>query len=287
VSYSLHPDQLNAYRAKTFCTAPGLRLSSPEEAKTFVDHRGFVFFWPTKGITFPSLWCAVAGDRPVAEKHNDPGHQSWDWKDKSLGKRVWYYARLLRRRNVFISLEIAPDFYALSPNFGDMENDYLEQYHAGELTLECKLVYEALLHEGPLNTLDLKKAAHLSSLSNDGRFTRALDDLQIQMKILPVGVAEAGSWNYAFIYDIVPRHFPDLPARAATITERNARQKLVELFFLSLGAARIEDLARLFSWSKEDALPAVQPLLADHQLVENVEINNQSGNFLALSDLVI
>ncbi|MCK7520523.1 MAG: hypothetical protein MZV64_23930 [Ignavibacteriales bacterium] len=51
------------------------------QASTFVNRRGFVFFWPISGIDLPSLWTAVAGDRPVADKHDDPGHITWGWKD--------------------------------------------------------------------------------------------------------------------------------------------------------------------------------------------------------------
>ena len=63
------------------------RLLSLIDAATFVNERGFIFFWPIKGITFPSLWIAVAGDRKVADAHDDPGHITWGWKDDALGKK--------------------------------------------------------------------------------------------------------------------------------------------------------------------------------------------------------
>ena len=46
----------------------------------------------------PSLWTAVAGDRPVADAHDDPGHITWGWKDRSLDKKIWYYGKILRRK---------------------------------------------------------------------------------------------------------------------------------------------------------------------------------------------
>ena len=42
-----------------------------------------------KGIAFPSLWTAVAGDRPFADEHDDPGHVTWGWKDTAPGQRIW------------------------------------------------------------------------------------------------------------------------------------------------------------------------------------------------------
>lgn len=282
----LTPERLTDYRTRTFRLAANLRLTTVEEAIDFVNQRGFVFFWPIKGFLLPSLWVATAGDRPVADEHDDPGHRCWGWKDSLLGKRTWYYARLLRRRNTILSLEIAPYFYALSPNYGDPENDYYDQYRAGQLTLESKILYEALLNHGAMNTIDLKKAAHLSSPSSEARFNHALDALQIEMKILPVGVAEAGSWRYAFIYDLVARHFPDLPSQAASIGENQARQKLVALYFLSVGAARLSDVSRLFNWRTEDTDRAVNTLVEQGLLVNNVNLSDQPGTVYTLADLV-
>src|SRR5512139_582375 len=99
-------ERLSSYQAQTFRTAPGLRITSREAAVEFVRQRGFVYFWPISGIVLPSLWVAVSGDRPVADDHDDPGHATWGWKDSLLGQRRWYYGRVLRKRNMMVSLEL-------------------------------------------------------------------------------------------------------------------------------------------------------------------------------------
>ena len=96
--------RLRAYQAQTFRTAPGRRIGNKDEAVSFVKERGFIFFWPIKNVTMPSLWVAAAGDRPVPDEHDDPGHITWGWKDELLGKRRWYYARILRKRGWIILL---------------------------------------------------------------------------------------------------------------------------------------------------------------------------------------
>lgn len=255
-----------------------------DEALDFVNERGFIFFWPIKDIVLPSLWTATNGDRPLPNDHDDPGHITWDWKDKMLGRRLWYYGRTLRRRNTMISLEALPYFYALSPNFGDYENDYLEQYASGALTQESKLLYEALLTEGPLDTQALRRAARLSS--NDSRFNRALDDLQVQFKVLPVGVAPVGRWRYAFIYDISARHFPNLMDSARLISERGAREFLLRRYFLSVGAARLRDIQLLFHWRLEDSLPSIESLKSKYAITDHVQINGSNDEWLALSELI-
>ena len=183
-----------------------------------------------KDVTLPSLWVAAAGERAVADEHDDPGHVTWGWKDQLLGERVWYYAKVLRKRATFISLAVLPHFYALSENYGEPDKDYLLQYDEGRLTFEAKTVYETLLNEGPLDTVSLRKSARMTSKASDSPFNRALETLQADFKILPVGVAEAGAWKYAFIYECVHRHYPDLAEQARPIRQAEARWKLAELY---------------------------------------------------------
>lgn len=278
--------QIQEYRVSTFRMRPGERLSNTDDAVSFVNQRGFIFFWPISGIILPSLWSAVAGNRPVADAHDDPGHVTWSWKDELLGKKRWYYAKVLRKKATIISLELLPYFYALSENFGSFEDDYLTQYEQGRLTQEAKLIYEALLDEGPLDTVALRRATHLTSRESDYRFNRGLTELQTDFKVLPVGVAQAGAWNYAFIYDIVPRHFPELPDQAHFIQEREARRKLSELYFLSVGVAQLKDVSKLFGWRPVEARRAIQDLIQAEVLVDDLEIEKNPGSWLALSSLV-
>ncbi|HEU0295341.1 MAG TPA: crosslink repair DNA glycosylase YcaQ family protein [Anaerolineales bacterium] len=232
----------------------------------------------------PSLWTAVAGDRPVADKHDDPGHITWGWKDRALGKRMWYYAKVLRKKATMISLEVAPFFYALSENYGAPEEDYLIAYEEGRLSQAAKQVYEALLKEGALNTIDLRRVAKLAN-AKESEFNKALEVLQADFKILPVGVSEAGAWKYSFIYEIVTRHYPDLAEQARKISEREARSELVELYFASLGAAQEGDVNKLFGWKKELTARTIATLIEKQKLVRS-EHPDQKGIWLALPELV-
>ncbi len=279
-------DAIQAYRAQTFRTAPGTRLTNREEAIAYVNQRGFIYFWPIKEVTMPSLWTAVAGDRPVADAHDDPGHVTWGWKDALLPARVWYYAKVLRRKATLISLEVVPYFYALSENFGEPEQDYLVQYHAGRLTVEAKTVYETLLREGPLDTVSLRKLARMTSKASDAPFHRAVEMLQADFKILPVGVAEAGAWNYAFIYECVHRWYPDLPERARPIRQAQARARLTELYLRSVGAVQQQDLVRLFGWPAGEVAGTAQALIAAGVACGEVQVAGRPGTWLALAELL-
>jgi hypothetical protein len=285
--------KLQAHRTRTFGLPPAKRLSSPSQALTFVNGRGFVYFWPIKGIDLPSLWTAVAGDRPVADKHDDPGHITWGWKDGALDKKIWYYGKILRGKATMISLETAPYFYALSENYGSPEEDYLIAYHEGRLTQASKQVYETLLDNGALNTLDLRKMAKLSN-AKDSEFNKALEQLQRDFKILPVGVSDAGAWKYSHIYEIVTRHFPELSEQARAIKESQARAKLLDLYFDMVGTAQLRDVSKLFGWGNEIMKRAVgklvesgKLLIAEHpKSALTVRASNGStGEWFALKEL--
>jgi hypothetical protein len=283
---TINLDQLTFYRAETFRLSPVKRITTPEAALDWVNRRGFAYFWPIKGVDFPSLWTAVAGERMVADAHDDPGHITWGWKDSALGKRQWYYAKILRRKATMLSLEIAPYFYALSDNYGSPEEDHIIAYQAGRLTVEAKQIYEAILEKGPLHTLDLRREARLTSKGSDSVFNRALEVLQAGFKILPVGVAEAGAWRYAFIYDLAARHYPDLPEKARAIGEAEARNRLLELYFASVGAAQLRDVTRLFGWGNELTVRALKRLLNGGQMTGGAIRSDMVGEWYVLSELV-
>ncbi len=281
-SFSL--EKLQIHRQVTHALLPNKRVTSLAQALDLVNTRGFIYFWPIAGIDMPSLWVAVAGERAVADAHDDPGHVTWGWKGKALDKRIWYYAKVLRRKATFISLEIAPYFYALSENYGSPEEDAILAYEEGRLTLAAKQVYDTLLEKGALDTITLRKEARLQN-AKESAFNRALEDLQKDLKILPVGIAEAGAWRYAYRYDLTSRHFPELLEQARPIGEAEARQKLIHLYLLSVGAAQLRGLVRLFGWSPELVKRTVKKLLGEEELIEAVHPQKQ-GEWLILPELV-
>jgi len=278
-------DAIQKYRNHTFRLLPHLRLNNAGDAADFVKERGFVYFWPIKGITLPSLWMAVAGERPVADAHDDPGHVTWGWKDDALGKRIWYYGKILRKKATMISLEAAPYFYALSENYGNPEEDVRIAYQEGRLILEAKAVFEALVDNGPMDTISIRRATRLTSKESNTRFERALAQLQSDFKILPVGISDAGAWHYAFIYDLVNRHYPEIPEEARFIKEKEAHQKLLELYFRSVGITQKHEISKLFGWRQKELETALTSLLLSNVVVDQVEIENESGEWVCLQEI--
>jgi len=276
--------KIKEFQSKTFRTNDP--LLTPEQAVEFVNERGFIFFWPVKGTPFPNLWHAVAGERPVADDHDDPGHISWNWKDSLLDKRVWYYGRILKKKNTIVSLEAIPYFYALSPNYGEPEDDFRDQYEQGLLPLEARLIFDALLKNGPLDTISLRKEAHLMGSASQSPFNRALNMLQEQLKVLPVAVSEAGAWGYAFVYDLTHRYYPELQEQARFISETSAMDHLLLYYFKSLGAGKLKDISTFFKWPSSQSERSLQRLVKMGELISNIHIDDLPGDFYCLPDLI-
>ncbi len=253
--------RLRAYRAHTFRLAPGIQVKTPRQALAFVEERGFVFFWAIQGIDLPSLWTAVAGNRRVASEHDDPGHVTWGWKDSLLSQRRWFYAKLLHGKSMMVSLKTLPYFYALSDRLGDLE-DYQLAYEAGRLSREARTIADTLRIHGAQHTVALRKLAHLSSQASKRRFDKGLHDLQRGLWVLPVGVAEAGAWRYAFIYELLDRWLPNVAREARRIRPDAARQHLVGLYLDSVGAADTAAVRSLFQWDRTDVVIALEALVS-------------------------
>ena len=279
-------EKLSAYRKEKYKIITGQQLKNIEQAEIFVKDRGFVFFWPIKNIELPSLWTAVAGNRPVANAHDDPGHITWGWKDESLGRRTWYYGKILRKKGTMISFELAPYFYTLSRNFGNPDEDVLIDFYDGRLSKEARLVFELIAEKGPLDTIAIRRAAHMTSKESNYPFDKAITYLQSDFKIVPIGISDSGGWRYAYIYDLVHRHYPDLPKDAQEITDREARKIILDHYFESVGAAQFQIITSLFSWNNKETQKAIEDLISDGKVIDNLEYPKEYGRWLAVENVI-
>ncbi|CAG0931655.1 hypothetical protein TFLX_02217 [Thermoflexales bacterium] len=241
-----------------------LRVTTKEQAVKFVNDVGFCFLFPIQGVEMPSLWDAVAG-RVMKTTNKHSGYEierTWGWKDEALGQKLWFYGKLLRSRATLVSLDFLPNFYALSENYGDYEHDYLDEYRTGALSAEAKTIYEALLKNGALDAIRLRRESRLSAEASKSRFEKALTELQVGLKVLPIGIAPVGAWRYAFIYELLPRWLPDLVDRARAISRTEARRLILDQYIHNVIATPLAAVARGFGWKLDDTKQVAEELAA-------------------------
>ncbi len=245
---------LQQQRAKNYYQVEKRRLKDAKAIRAFVDDVGIAGLFPVQGMQLPNVYTAVAGyDKPMTNKHDDyAAALAWNTKDSALDKRWWFYAKLLRGKATFLSHDMLPHFYALSENFGDDEQDYLNEYEAGTLTADAKNIYEALLKHGAMHAIEIKRKAGLYGDELKARFDKALTELQTGLKVMPVGVAEAGAWRYVYIYQIVSRWYPDAPKAAEKITRTEARLAILARYLRCAAYSSAREIARTFGWKASE-----------------------------------
>jgi hypothetical protein len=264
-----------------------LRITSQEQAQAFVNDVGFCYLFPIQNVEMPSLWDAIAG-RIVKTTNKHSGYEierTWGWKDDALNKKLWYYGKLLRSKATLVSLSFLPNFYALSQNYGDYEHDYLEEYREGRLSAEAKAIYEALLKHGALDAVRLRREAHLSSEASKTRYEKALTDLQVGLKVLPMGIAEAGAWRYAFIYELLPRWLPNVPENARGIGRGQARRAILDQYLRNVIATTAQSAARVFGWSLTETRQVAEVLAREGHLSLDVKVTGIGELQMVTSDI--
>jgi uncharacterized protein YcaQ len=103
---------------------------------------------------------------------------------------------------------------------------------------------------------------------------------------MPVGISDAGAWHYAFIYDIVTRHMPEIQEKARFISDEAARQRIAGDYFRSVGAAPNNYLNRLFRWSPEECEDTLDRLERAGVIHRNIQVEGETGAWDCMRDLV-
>ena len=273
---------LQAARTERYRQRAHLRVETQEGALRFLNEVGLCLLFSARDIELPSLWGALCGgDRPVPRHHNDRElGLAWRWKDTLPAARKILYGKHLRKKPVFISLDLAPFFYALSPNYGDPQQDYLEDYRDGRLSVESKQVYEVLLEKGALPTSRIRLDAGLGGKSNASRFDRALVELQMSFRIAKVAISDANRWSYCYVYDLLPRHFPGVVESAREIPGGLARETILLRYLQTVVAATPRQVARLFGLEQREVDRLADRLAAEGRLRAGIRIEGLPGEHL-------
>jgi len=279
LTYDYTLEQVESLRDRCYHRTPELRLRHEDDALRFVDEVGFCYLFGDQDVEIPTLWAAVSGSRrssPTDHFDADVG-RTWDWKDSLPVRGVIYYGKLLRGKPTLVSLGLLPCFYALSSNYGELD-DYLEQYREGQLSIEARNIYEVLLGEGAMATSRLRQLAGLpGGGANARRFDRALAELQMGLQIVKVGISDANRWGYAYVYDLFLRRFPDVPAKARSISTDRAMSALLLRYLDNVVVQSEASTRRLFRWEPRDWDPLLDRLEELKSVNRNIRVDGVPG----------
>jgi hypothetical protein len=233
------------------------RVRTLAEARKYIDRAGFCMLFPVTNVPLPSLYCAVTRRRPSAgivfDKHFE---MLWRWKDDLPRRGRAFYAKYFRARGTFISLEQLPHFLAMRET-AVAPSDHARLWADGRIRDDARVIWEALERHGPLATLELRHLCHMETKAGNVRFKRSMLDLQCLLVVVHFGSEqETGAWASGR-FELTCRAFPNQTAAASAIAPDVARARLTAKYLESYPAASPVQLARLFGWSKDDAVAAL------------------------------
>lgn len=234
------------------------RVLTLAEAVKYIDAAGYCMLFPVTNVPLASLYYAITHRNPHEKMVWDKlSIMVWRWKDELPRRRRAYYAKYFRGRGTLISLKQLPNFLAVQ-DAATSSGDHGRFYSDGRIGADARTIWEALDEHGPLATLELRHACKMDSKAGNIHFKRAILDLQRLLIAVHFGAEqETAAWASGR-YELTCRAFPDQTAAARRIGPEQARRALAAKFLEWHTDSSPSQLARLFGWSKTDAVAAVK-----------------------------
>ncbi|HXW62584.1 MAG TPA: hypothetical protein VEJ45_08300 [Candidatus Acidoferrales bacterium] len=232
------------------------RVLTPADAVKYIDAVGYCMLFPVNSVPLPSLYYAVTRRYPhekmVWDKYS---RLVWHWKDDLPRLRRVFYAKYFRGRGTLISLAHLPYFLAMR-QAPLLPSDHACFFAQGHIHDDARIIWKALDEHGPLATLELRHACKMETKAGNVRFKRAIAELQCGLIVVHAGAEqETAAWASGR-YELTCRAFPRQTAAAPGIGPEQARSMLTAKFLEWRPDASPAQVARLFSWSKEEAAVA-------------------------------
>lgn len=230
------------------------RVVTPADALRFIDAAGFCLLFPAKNVPLPSLYFAMTRRIPITwDKY---ALKLWDWKSEFPRKRRAFYGKYFRGRGTFLSLGMLPHFLAMHGSAA-LPGEHTRFYAEGRISHDAAAIWETLERLGPLATLELRHACKMDSKAGNVRFKRAMAELQRLLLVTHFGAEqETNAWASGR-FELTSRAFFRESESARANEPAAARAAVVERYSHCHPNAEPKTIARLFGWSRAEALDAV------------------------------
>jgi len=217
-------------------------VESVFEAERFIERVGFAACLTDSRRPGPSLYIAVCGRRDAVMPRNvqkDPeASLTWTLKDEIMGRGKVYYAKLARGKSMFLAPRIVPHFNAI---WGVRKAD-----EPRRLSRPARAVLKVLRGEWEMATSDLRAE---SGVKDRATFTRAMDELQAAMIVIPEAAYYLPKFTYIWTLGIA--RFPDQLRKR--VSREVALREIARCFLSSAGLTIPGELARVTGLSRPDA----------------------------------
>jgi hypothetical protein len=246
------PEDIEEHRDACWCREGTRQIGTASDAERFVEQVGFAFCMTDSRRPGPSLYVAVCGRRDAVMPRNvqtdEESSLTWRLKDEVMERGRVYYAKLARGKSMFLAPRMVPHFKAV---WGVRKAD-----EAARLSPAARAVLRVLRREWEMATADLRDE---SGLRDRAAFTRAMDELQAAMLMVPIAAAYAPKFTYIWTLSIA--RFPD--ELRARVGRETALREIARAFLTGAGMTIPGELARVAGLSRPDAGRGNRGLVAE------------------------
>ena len=236
------PADIDEHRDERWRREGTRSIGSAFEAERFIEQVGFAACLTDSRRSGPSLYIAVCGRRDaMMPRHvqKDPESSlTWQIKDELIRRGKVYYAKLARGKATFIAPRMVPYFHAV---WGVRKAE-----EPRRLSRNAQAVLRVLRREWEMSTGDLRDE---SGVRDRPAFTRAIDELQAAMIVIPSAVYYLPKLTY--IWTLAVGRFPD-PLRRR-VSRDSALREIARCFLAGAGMTIPGELARVTGLSRPEA----------------------------------
>jgi hypothetical protein len=251
------PEQIELHRDRMWRRDEDLRIESAASAERFIEDVGFANTLTDARRAGPSLYIAVCGRRDVSlPRHvqkDEETRLTWYLKDEVMRRGRVYYAKLAGGRSMFVAPRLISHFAAV----------WMPRRTDERLVLSnaAQRILKVLRREHELATADLRAE---SRITERAAFTRALDELQRQMKVIPQDVIYQ---PFSYIWIPAEDRFPEElrkrgDASGVAARRKTALREIARAYLAGGGMSVLGETARASGLSRVDAGSG------NHQLVD-------------------
>lgn len=236
------PDEIEDHRDYRWCREATRQVETVHHAESFIEEVGFTACLTDSRRSGPSLYVAVCGRRDAVMPRNvqkDPeASLTWQLKDELIERGMVYYAKLSRGKAMFLAPRMVPYFHAV---WGMRRAE-----EGRRLTRHARAILKVLRKEWEMATPDLR---HESGVNDRAAFTRAMDELQTAMIVVPSAAVYEPKFTY--IWELAVGRFPDEMVKR--VSRERAVREIARCFLNAAGMTIPGELARVTGLSRSEA----------------------------------
>jgi hypothetical protein len=246
------PAEIEEYRDAAWRREGALAIETAGAAERFIERVGFAACLTDSRRPGPSLYVAVCGRRDAVMPRNvqkDPeASLTWVLKDEIVRRGRVYYAKLTRGQAMFLAPRMIPHFKAI---WGLRRAEEKRR-----LSKSAQAILRVLRREWEMSTGDLREE---SGIKDRKKFTKALDELQAAMIVVPSEVYYQPKFTY--IWTLGVGRFPE--ALLKRVGRDAALREIARCFLDGAGLTVRGELARVTGLSRADAGRGNRALVAE------------------------